>query len=204
MIDVVTKTQTEIEDEAKVLFISQFKGKNNYAQLVHGLASNALDIEETLGHIRDSLNIDTATGVALDLIGAEVGEARQSRADNIYRLWIKARILVNTSLGRPNDLIKIIQSLKTATEAWNALTPSQQDAVEFDIFFSNYYPAYYSVTVSGLELTADDIAALSEILQEADPAGVGMDFASGEELLFAFDGGPGTGFGDGILAEVAG
>lgn len=49
-------------------------------------------------------NIDVASGKALDEIGEKVNERRIGKPDNLYRLFIKARIIANSSLGRVNEL----------------------------------------------------------------------------------------------------
>lgn len=60
--------------------------------------------------------IDTAIGKQLDGCGAIVGEARQGRADEAYRVAIKFRVFVNISKGTPTDLIRGLKFLTDPTD----------------------------------------------------------------------------------------
>jgi hypothetical protein len=60
--------------------------------------------------------IDTAFGKQLDGCGAIVGEARQGRGDDAYRVAIKFRVFVNISKGTPTDLIRGLKSLTDPTD----------------------------------------------------------------------------------------
>jgi hypothetical protein len=57
----------------------------------------------------------TAEGPVLDLLGKIVGQPRQGRSDDQYRLWIAARILVNRSSGLPSQLLAIAVKLTGQT-----------------------------------------------------------------------------------------
>lgn len=60
--------------------------------------------------------IDTAFGAQLDGCGAIVGEARQGRDDDAYRVAIKFRVFVNISKGTPTDLIRGLKFLTDPTD----------------------------------------------------------------------------------------
>lgn len=60
--------------------------------------------------------IDTAIGKQLDGCGAIVGEARQGRDDDAYRVAIKFRVFVNISKGTPTDLIRGLKFLTDPTD----------------------------------------------------------------------------------------
>jgi len=60
--------------------------------------------------------IDTAFGKQLDGCGAIVGEARQGRGDDAYRVAIKFRVFVNISKGTPTDLIRGLKFLTDPTD----------------------------------------------------------------------------------------
>lgn len=64
-----------------------------------GIAENVLD------QLKNERSIDTAIGVQLDKVGEIVGEARQGRDDETYRQYIRFRVFINISKGRPYDLI---------------------------------------------------------------------------------------------------
>ena len=202
MTEITPLSTDDIDQQSLDWLVTQFKQSENLKEFLGALNHTHADFETILDNIRTNLNVDVATGFMLDVLGGLVGEDRQSRSDDIYRLFIKARIRANISGSTADELIQIVQVLKSATEAWNALSAEDQALVNFEVFYAIYAPAYYAITVSGLDLTASDVAAIAEILDLADPAGVGSDISYGEGPLFAFDGGVGTGFGDGIFAEV--
>jgi hypothetical protein len=60
--------------------------------------------------------INTAFGKQLDGCGAIVGEARQGRDDDAYRVAIKFRVFVNISKGTPTDLIRGLKFLTDPTD----------------------------------------------------------------------------------------
>lgn len=47
----------------------------------------------------------------LDVLGRIVGQPREGRSDEVYLLWIKARVLVNRSSGKTQQLIDIVKAL---------------------------------------------------------------------------------------------
>ena len=63
------------------------------------------DLEDSSFEVLLNRWIDTAVGVQLDGVGAIVGEAREGRGDDEYRLAIKARIQINFSEATPEDIL---------------------------------------------------------------------------------------------------
>lgn len=60
--------------------------------------------------------INTAIGAQLDGCGAIVGEARQGRDDDAYRVAIKFRVFVNISKGTPTNQIRGLKFLTDPTD----------------------------------------------------------------------------------------
>ena len=58
------------------------------------------------------LNLDEGVGAQLDLIGKLVVEARDGRADDIYRRALSVRVLINRSQGKIEELILIIRTFE--------------------------------------------------------------------------------------------
>lgn len=87
---------------------ARLAGRINQKPLVEALLSalpNQLSILElTLDQLKNERSIDTAIGIQLDKVGEIVGEARQGRDDETYRQYIRFRVFVNISKGRPHDL----------------------------------------------------------------------------------------------------
>lgn len=69
------------------------------------------DVESMTYSFNNERWIDTAIGKQLDGCGYIVGEPRNGRTDNEYRLAIKFRIFVNTSNATPEDLIQGLRFL---------------------------------------------------------------------------------------------
>lgn len=58
------------------------------------------EMYKALEGVKDSRDVDKAYGKTLDLLGANVGEFRtDNMSDDLYRLYIKVRIISNLSLG---------------------------------------------------------------------------------------------------------
>lgn len=74
--------------------------KPNTKDLYYVLYNGSDELESAYQMIRDSQSIDKAFGQTLDLLGANVGEFRQEgMSDDLYRLYIKVRIISNLSIG---------------------------------------------------------------------------------------------------------
>lgn len=74
--------------------------KPNTKDLYYVLYNGSDELESAYQMIRDSQSIDKAFGQTLDLLGANVGEFRQEGMDDdLYRLYIKVRIISNLSIG---------------------------------------------------------------------------------------------------------
>ncbi len=65
-------------------------------------------IEETLHQIEDYHDIEKAEGVTLDYIGSNVGQARGTADDPVYRLLIRSRIARNLSQGTVDSIIEVL------------------------------------------------------------------------------------------------
>lgn len=89
------------------LLLHQFHGAANLENLINGIGERGQDVEHTLWSIYNDRWLDTATGAQLDGLGDILGELRFGRDDDTYRLWLRFRIFINTSLGRPEDLIEV-------------------------------------------------------------------------------------------------
>lgn len=114
------------------------------------------------------LDVNVAEGVNLDLIGAIVGEPRQGRDDDDYRLVLKVRIRVNRSDGKFSDFYRILA-------LWDPDGTGQT--------VRDFAPAY-------VEIRANDTtnpATLNEMLQQAKAAGVRLiSFWQEEDASFRF------------------
>ena len=109
--------------------------------------------------------IDTAFGKQLDGCGAIVGEARQGRGDDAYRVAIKFRVFVNISKGTPTDLIRGLKFLTDPT----------------DCQYLEAYPATSLLFTNGFFVDYKIQAAM----QDLSPAGISAVPVAGDKSCIA-------------------
>jgi hypothetical protein len=97
-------------NKADARLIMRFK-KPVYRAILRALAEECQEAENMLWQVLLSRYVDHAFGKSLDYIGNRVGEPRASLNDPDYRVRIKARILINRSCGRAEDILLIIRAL---------------------------------------------------------------------------------------------
>ena len=96
----------------------------------------------------------TAEGAVLDLLGKIVGQPREGRTDEQYRVWISARVLVNQSSGLSRQLIALAAKL-----------------CQVPIRIEDHYPAAFTIHAMGPVLGADGVE-IAQLIVEAKAAGV--------------------------------
>lgn len=103
--------------------------------------------------------LDKATNAQLDALGRIVGEKRKGRDDETYRTFIRARIYINRSQGRAQDMIDVLYLITT--------TP---------LIFNEYFPA--SFWVEFLEVPEYDPVLILTMLRDTKAGGVGLGMLS--------------------------
>jgi hypothetical protein len=101
---------TDHIEQAKARLIWQWKDKRNLVAVVSAINAQVQALEDTLQEIL-ALNVETAGGVNLDVIGAIVGVERAGRLDVDYRKIVKVQIIANKSHGKPFDLRAVAHAL---------------------------------------------------------------------------------------------
>lgn len=110
--------------------------------------------------------MDDATGELLDAVGEVVGEPRLGRSDDLYRLWIRARVRINRTQGKIADSYHLVRLI------------AGQDVL---VHYTPTPPAAYRMDVEGTDVDASE---LYRLLDAVRPAGVRMNlFYSPEEDL---------------------
>lgn len=130
----------------------QFQDSGNYKDLVATYLMLQEDIQSLCFEVLGSKDIQTATGLSLDLIGKIVGQPRSNLSDTDYRQAIIIKIFINNSRGTISDIQNIVK----------ALTNSDEVQV-FEIF-----PAAINLYISGSALTEEQ----RQIVQLICSAGV--------------------------------
>jgi hypothetical protein len=74
------------------------------------------DIDDQIMCIKDQYDLDTVKGILLDRIGKILGEPRHGNPDEMYRVLLRLRILLNTTNGTVNDVIKVIKFIYSSEE----------------------------------------------------------------------------------------
>lgn len=151
------------------------------------------DVNNALASFDSQLNVATATGKPLELLGKLVGEYRQGRSDDVYRIWVSAKIRINRSNGTIEDIIDIFRILTSSLAT---------------VVITEYQPASITVKISGFNVSSpNDFLA---VLRLARKAGVGyrLEYSTGAYGFgFRFAGGVvggGRGFPDAVLTPGSG
>lgn len=100
------------------LLISQYADKPKIAALLTSYLDRVQTIEDGLLDVYSMvLNIDSAVGAQLDIVGTILNEPRAGAPDFIYRRKLKTKVLVIRSQGTVEDLIEIIRTYQNAFES---------------------------------------------------------------------------------------
>lgn len=147
---------TDHEGRGVERLLARTSGKPRLEALFRSWLSAPQSAEDVAWALRSMLLLSTASGRWLDFLGAKVGERRGGRSDEVYRVWIGARVLVNRSSGTAPQLIAIV----------DAVTPAGTR-----IHVQDEYPA--AITVHAYGPVSHDVGnAIAALLQQAKAAGV--------------------------------
>lgn len=105
------------------------EGSNN-AKLLQLFGDQFDEIAEMLSGIESVLDIDNATGVTLDMIGANIDQKRGSLNDNVYRILIKTKVAAIMGNCSINSIIGIVKNILGSAdtvigEGWAQGSPEQ-------------------------------------------------------------------------------
>lgn len=89
----------------------QFKGLPNIDAVVQAIAKQAQDLEESGQLLLLLLSIDDCTGAQLRMLGQRVGQPYAGESDDIFRLYLRARIAANRSDGSPEALYTVFRAM---------------------------------------------------------------------------------------------
>ena len=150
----VTKITTHEADALKRLLI-QYKGQPNFENFFKCFTTQVQGLEDVIYSLLELLDIDLMIGAQLDLIGRIVGQPRNDMTDTLYRIFLKARIGVNTSEGNfvcVNSVFRLLLA-----------------GVEGDIW--ECFPAEVQLFVSGT-ISATIETYMTSIMQDMVGAGI--------------------------------
>lgn len=179
---------TEHVETALTRILYQFKDKPKFEAFITAFVQQFQDIEDVIGQLLTDRQIDTATGENLNILGRIVGQPREGRTDANYRLWIKARIQINRSSGRSEEIYNVLRLIT------GFLAVGDFQIEELD------YPASFFLTITPA-LGSMDPQIIYDIVNEMRSACVAFGILYHiTDPVFAFDVGPG--FDQGHLAGI--
>jgi hypothetical protein len=137
----------------------EFFRKPRNMEIMRIIGGQVQDLEDTVAQLMVAFDLERATGVVLDLIGGIVGELRGNRENADYRAAVRARILVNSSNGRIEDMIAVLL----------ALDPEMHATIQ------EFYPAAIRFDVIS-DFSGASAETMAFMLRQAKPAGVRLTF----------------------------
>lgn len=156
--------------------LEQFRGKPRIEAWIRSYLEEVQELSDAAWSVLVSRLIDTATGEQLTVLGRLVGQTTRLADDERFRVLVRARIAVNLSRGRWNEILRVANLLLGGTTY--TLTP--------------YYPGALVLTITE---PVDFIPTLEHgMLEDAAAGGARIDvhFRDVEnDDLFYFGGGPG-------------
>jgi hypothetical protein len=90
-------------------FFPQWLSRGETKDLVRFDDGLFAELDLLMDEMSEQYDLDKAKAVLLDRIGKIVDEKREGNEDELYRLLIRLRILLNTTNGSVNDVIKVIK-----------------------------------------------------------------------------------------------
>lgn len=151
------KTDHTAEAQENLVAATPFGSSTVLMGILAAILDQIQLIEDDAAAIAAARDVDTATGVQLDQVGALVGQPRWGRNDDDYRILIRARILANSSKGTPETLISIASLLLGGA----TITYRQQGAA--------CYRLQWEVATA---TSTETCAALTELITLATRSGV--------------------------------
>lgn len=185
--------ETEAVEKALAALPRRDRGLERIEALVTLLGERAQELEDVVWSLYDDTRLSTAAGAQLDQLGALIGQAREGREDDAYRIWLAVRVALNLSCGTPEDLLKVTGLLASLFSGTN-------EAGKVHVL--EWFPAAVEVQLDTPTTSANALQVL-QVLQAAKAAGVRvlLTYRTDPEAdVFRFDVGPG--FDVGVFADT--
>lgn len=157
----------------------QFKDVADWIALADMIAAQAQDMEDAAQAVLTITSIDDSVGPQLDVIGRVVKQDRLGASDAVYRMYLKAKILVNRSGGTIENIYAV----------FNALF----GAIGFSVTYGG--TKHFVLRVWGA-ISNGNIGRLFLRMAKESGARATLEWQqSADAQMFTFDGGDGLGFG---------
>lgn len=122
-----------VVDESYELLLDQFKSSENIVKLLTVIAQMKQILDDSIIGVGKLRSINTASGVALDNIGEELGVPRNGADDEDYRIVLKIRSYRTQTSGTRPQIIDLLSRF-TGTNEDSINTYVGIDKT-FDVFF---------------------------------------------------------------------
>lgn len=170
---------TEHVERGLSRLIEQYKGKPRLEAWVRSYLNEVQALSDAAWQVLVSRLVDDAVGEQLTVLGRIVGETNRVEDDERFRVVVRARIAVNSSRGRGEDIIRVAGLLFARP-----------------VILTEFFPGAMTLEVAE---AIDFIPTIEHrMLEEAASAGVRIDvhfYGDDPEDVFRFDEGPGWGVG---------
>ena len=175
--------------------IAQYRGRPYFSLLLASYLEQVQHVEDAIHDVVDVWKLDNATGWRLDALGDLVGQPRIGDNDEVFRTYIKARVLANRSDGKFGTLSAIATLL---IPGW------RYTELPMNLFFEYFLPEDYDGTT-----VYSVMQAVHSILQYAAGATYQVHLAwypPGDPFVFEVTGGTEVDADNGFAAttDIAG
>lgn len=111
MSDVTTTEMGVIEhvDLGLSRVISYYKDKQNYLDLLELILTEIQKVEVALHGLGNIKDLESVTGIWLDYLGDLLGEPRDGKEDEVYRVYLYLRVAINTNDGTTPSVRSVIE-----------------------------------------------------------------------------------------------
>lgn len=144
-------------DDAVARLIGQYQGKPIIAAIIRAIVNQYQQIEDALWQVYLQSWLINAVGPEIDIIGDIVGQKRNGSLDAEYKVFVQARIRVNYSTGKLEQILDIASLILGST-----------------IGAREYYPG--SIIISADGVTVNPFTIWRDFLNKAKGAAKKLDF----------------------------
>lgn len=115
---------TDHEDQGLDVLLEQYRHKVRIPAWLTVYLDEVQALEDAAYDVLLKRIFDNASGAQLDALGRIVGEPRRSLDDTSFKIFIRARILINRSTGTAPQILAILALLSATTVLFNECFPA--------------------------------------------------------------------------------
>jgi len=137
---------------------AQYKGTRSHEGVLGAAAKQVQALEDALFDLLTIRAVDLSEGAQLDAIGAILGAEREGREDAVFRMRLRAQVLLNRSSGEAESIAGVLRlAVPTATAAE----------------ITDWPPARFELRLRGVSLAEDEASRAAALVRLARSGGVG-------------------------------